>query len=37
MTGFQQAQKGPRHTSLYLPALVACCGSHKVQDADACI
>ncbi len=36
-TGLRQTQKSTCHTSLYLPALVPGCRSHKVQDTDACI
>ncbi|KAI2645885.1 hypothetical protein H4Q32_025222 [Labeo rohita] len=36
-SSLQRAQKGPCHTSLYLPALAAGRGSHQVQDTDACI
>ncbi len=31
-TGLQRTQKGPCHTSLYLPALAPGCSSHQVQD-----
>ncbi len=33
--GLQKTQKGPCHTSLYLPALAPGCSSHQVQDTDA--